>query len=130
MTTIQQKIINPQTPLEKLISDKRRLRRQCAQQKQKLTDDFSYIQENAGSVLLSGVTTLLFPNNKTKKKEETLPVISPNKTVIPSLGVKDYLDIAQGLLPLAWDVTRPFLITWGIKKAQKWFIHHLFKKKK
>ena len=40
---------NRQTPLEKLISDKERIQRQCKRQEQKLNEDFSYIQENAGS---------------------------------------------------------------------------------
>ena len=66
--TMQQINNNPQTPLEKLISDKRRIKRQCIIQKQKLNDDFSYIQEHAGSLLLSGVTSLLFPNSKSEKR--------------------------------------------------------------
>ena len=66
--TMQQINNNPQTPLEKLISDKRRIKRQCIIQKQKLNDDFSYIQEHAGILLLSGVTSLLFPNSKSEKK--------------------------------------------------------------
>ena len=37
---------NRQTPLEKLISDKERIQRQCKRQEQKLNEDFSYIQEN------------------------------------------------------------------------------------
>ena len=36
---------NQQTPLEKLISDKERIQRQCKRQEQKLNEDFSYIQE-------------------------------------------------------------------------------------
>ena len=47
---------NQQTPLEKLISDKERIQRQCKRQEQKLNEDFSYIQENAGSLLLSGLS--------------------------------------------------------------------------
>ena len=68
MQQIQNK---PLTPLEKLISDKERIRKQCVIQEQKLNDDFSYIQENAGSLLISGFTTLLFPNTKSKKTEST-----------------------------------------------------------
>lgn len=132
MTTIHQNKINPQTPLEKLISDKRRLRRQSVLQEQKLSDDFSYIQENAGSLLISGVSALLFPNSKSKKPEENAPATTPDhkNTILPSLGLTDYLGIAQGALPLVWDVARPFLLTWGIKKAQSWLTHRLFKKKK
>lgn len=62
---------NRQTPLEKLISDKERIQRQCKRQEQKLNEDFSYIQENAGSLLLSGLSSLLFPSNKSTTKQTT-----------------------------------------------------------
>ena len=120
---------NRQTPLEKLISDKERIRKQCVIQEQKLNDDFSYIQENAGSLLISGFTTLLFPNTKSKKTESTETATTASQPVTP-IGFSDYLSIAQGLLPVAWDVVRPFLLTWGIRKAQSWFTNLLFKKKK
>lgn len=61
---------NRQTPLEKLISDKERIQRQCKRQEQKLNEDFSYIQENAGSLLLSGLSSLLFPSNKSTTKNK------------------------------------------------------------
>ena len=126
MQQIQNK---PLTPLEKLISDKERIRKQCVIQEQKLNDDFSYIQENAGSLLISGFTTLLFPNTKSKKTESTETATTVSQPVTP-IGFSDYLSIAQGLLPVAWDVVRPFLLTWGIRKAQSWFTNLLFKKKK
>ncbi len=94
--TMQQINNNPQTPLEKLISDKRRIKRQCIIQKQKLNDDFSYIQEHAGSLLLSGVTSLLFPNSKSEKKE-SIPTVSTSETPLSSIGISDYLHIAQGI---------------------------------
>ena len=126
MQQIQNK---PLTPLEKLISDKERIRKQCVIQEQKLNDDFSYIQENAGSLLISGFTTLLFPNTNSKKTESTETATTASQPVTP-IGFSDYLSIAQGLLPVAWDVVRPFLLTWGIRKAQSWFTNLLFKKKK
>lgn len=126
MQRIQNK---PLTPLEKLISDKERIRKQCVIQEQKLNDDFSYIQENAGSLLISGFTTLLFPNSKSKKTESTETATTASQPVTP-IGFSDYLSIAQGLLPVAWDVVRPLLLTWGIRKAQSWFTNLLFKKKK
>ena len=126
---MQQRQNKPLTPLEKLISDKERIRKQCVIQEQKLNDDFSYIQENAGSLLISGFTTLLFPNTKSKKTESTETATTASQPVTP-IGFSDYLSIAQGLLPVAWDVVRPFLLTWGIRKAQSWFTNLLFKKKK
>ena len=126
MQQIQNK---PLTPLEKLISDKERIRKQCVIQEKKLNEDFSYIQENAVSLLISGFTTLLFPNSKSKKTESTETATTASQPVTP-IGFSDYLSIAQGLLPVAWDVVRPFLLTWGIRKAQSWFTNLLFKKKK
>ncbi|WP_298546910.1 hypothetical protein [uncultured Parabacteroides sp.] len=120
-----------QTPLEKLISDRRRIQQECTIQEQKLNADFSYIQENAGTLLLSGVSALLFPNTKAKSKgaESNRPAQTPEAPSM-SLGFADYLSVAQGLLPVAWDVARPLLTAWGIQKVQRWIIKKLFKKKK
>ena len=90
---------NPQpTPLEKLISDRRRIQQECTIQEQKLNADFSHIQENAGTLLLSGVSALLFPNTKTKSKgtESNQPV---HTSEVPSMsfGFADYLSVAQGM---------------------------------
>lgn len=122
---------NPQTPLEKLISDKQRVQEECRLKEQKLNNEFAYIQENAGSLLISGVSALLFPGTKTKNKpaDTRQPAIATDTSSV-SLGLTDYLSVAQGLLPLAWDMVRPFLVTWGIRKAQTWITGKLFRKKK
>lgn len=125
-----QQIINKiQTPLEKLISDKEHIRKQCVEQEHKLNQDFLYIQENAPSLLLSGFSALLFPNTKAKKTDSTQTVAVSNQPAAAT-GLADYLAIAQGLLPVAWDIARPFLVTWGIRKAQSLFTNLLFRKKK
>ena len=113
---------NPQpTPLEKLISDRRRIQQECTIQE----------QENAGTLLLSGVSALLFPNTKTKSKgTESNQPVHTSEVPSMSLGFADYLSVAQGLLPVAWDVARPLLTAWGIQKVQAWIIKKLFKKKK
>ena len=122
---------NPQqTPLEKLISDRRRIQQECTIQEQKLNADFSHIQENAGTLLLSGVSALLFPNTKTKSKgTESNQPVHTSEVPSMSLGFADYLSVAQGLLPVAWDVARPLLTAWGIQKVQAWIIKKLFKEK-
>ena len=120
-----------QTPLERLISDKERIQRQWKRQEQKLNEDFSYIQENAGSLLLSGLSSLIFPGNKptAKSNDKNTASIAAGQPSI-ALGISDYLSIAKGLIPFAWDLAQPFIMTWGIKKAKKWFSNLLFKKKK
>lgn len=122
---------NLQTPLEKLISDKARIQQECQTRQQKLNDDFSYIQENAGSLLLSGLSTLLFPGTKqTKKTNDNNPAtVTPGQSTIP-FGISDYLSLGKSMLPLVWDIAQPLIMTWGLKKAQKWLVSLLFKKKK
>lgn len=119
------------TPLEKLISDKQRLLGECHIREEKLNEDFSYIQEHVGSLLLSGVSSLLFPSTKSHAKKEDSshkPVSTASSGL--SLGMSDYLSMAKGLLPMAWDIAQPMLLSWGIKKAKNWVSHLLFRKKK
>lgn len=96
-----------------------------------MNEDFSYIQENAGSLLLSGLSSLLFPGNKPTTKTDdknTVPVAAGQPPI--ALGFSDYLSIAKGMIPIAWDIAQPLIMTWGIRKARKWFSNLLFKKKK
>lgn len=119
------------TPLEKLNFDKERLQQACHTHEEKLSDDFTYLQENAGSLILSGLSSMLFPSTKSNTSKEASSG-TPDATSTPglSLGMSDYLSMAKGILPVAWDIAQPFLFTWGVKKAKNWFSHLLFRKKK
>lgn len=120
-----------QTPLQKLISDRQRIQQACTVQEQKLNADFTYIQENAGNLLLSGVSTLLFSNGSSKSGTGSKePATKMPGTPSLSLGLSDYLSLAQSLAPVAWEVARPLLTAWGIQKVQTWLIRKLLKKKK
>lgn len=119
------------TPLEILISNRQQLQAKCEKQKQLLNEDFTYIQENAGSLLLSGVSSLLFPPSKGKNANaETKQTKQTTGVPAVSLGLSDYFSVAQSLVPVAWDVVRPLLTAWGLKKVQTWAIKKLFSKKK
>ena len=118
------------TPLEKLISDKQRLSAKCKQQEQKLNEEFSYIQENAGSLLLSGLSAVLFSSPKQKSAAKEGKDTPTTKEPSVSLSVSDYFSIAKGMIPVAWEVVQPIIMTWGLNKAKNWFFNHLFKKKK
>ena len=109
------------TPREKLKAERL--------QEQRLNEDFAYVQENAGSLLMSGLSMLLFPSNKKHTKEQKQTTATTTQVPV-SLGLSDYLSVAQSLLPVAWDVVRPLLTAWGIQKIQTWIIRKLFKKKR
>ena len=122
------------TPIEQLISDKIDLEKRCRTQEKKLNNDFTYIQNNATSLLLSGVSTLFFPSPKTTKNATGKQTVissgaeSDNTTKSP-LSVSDYFTIAKSLLPVAWEIVQPMIIAWGVKKA-KLYILGLFTSKK
>ena len=113
----------PLSPIEILQSEKNVIEEKCRVQKKKLDDDFVYIKENVSSLLLSGVSTLLFPpKNASTKAGNQLAITSgadgQNATKGPALSVSDYFTITKSLLPVAWEVIQPIIIAWGIKKAK------------
>ncbi len=122
----QQTPTKPQTPIEKLLSEKEELRERCALQQKKLNDDFLYVRENAPRLLLSGFTTLLFPDTDRKKASQSTPATKTNNS---SSAAIDYPSIAKELLPVAWSVAKPVLLSWGIRKIQGWFVGFLCGKK-
>ncbi len=122
----QQTQTNPQTPIEKLLSEKEQLRERCTLQQKKLNDDFLYVQKNAARLLLSGFTTLLFPDADRKKATQSSPATKVNN---PSSTAIDYTSIAKELIPVAWSVAKPVLLSWGIRKVQSWFVGFLCGKK-
>ena len=58
------------TPIEKLLAEKQQVQEACRKQEEKLNQTFAFIQANAGSLLLSGFSSLLFPA-KPKGKNQT-----------------------------------------------------------
>lgn len=104
-------------------------------QEQKLSEDFAYIQDNASSLLLSGVSGLLFPprNSASKNEKNALSAHGneahdPTKTTPASLS--DYLAIGKSLLPVAWEIAQPLLLTWGIGKVKSLLFGAFGKKKR
>ena len=122
------------SPIEILQAEKNVIEEKCRVQKKKLDDDFVYIKDNASSLLLSGVSTLLFPpkNASTKAGNQlaiTSDADSQNTTKSSILSVSDYFTIVKSLLPVAWEVIQPIIIAWGIKKAKS-MLSGLFAEKK
>lgn len=124
---------NQQTPLEKLQMEKLRLTKACETQEHKLNEHFAYIQENAGSLLLSGLSSILFsssPNKGKGKSQDSSATDNKESVATPiNIGIGDYFSIAKGLAPLLWDIAQPIVASWGIKQVRKWITNKLFKKK-
>lgn len=105
------------TPREKLIFEKERVRLQCLETEEAISDNLAYVQDHAGSMLLSGVSALFFPKTKTSTKKTAIG--SPSADAHPS-AVSHYLSLAKDLMPGLMDIAKPLLFTWGLKNARKW----------
>lgn len=107
------------TPQEKLIFEKEQIRLQCLQKEDEISERLSYVHDHAGSMLLSGVSALIFPKTKTSTKKSLVPHNTPGAH--PShMGFADYLSIAKDMLPSLMEIAKPLLFTWGLKSARKW----------
>ena len=127
-----------QTPLNKLQAEKRELEALCKKQEERLAVHARYLQDNAGSLLLSGVSALLSSTGapKAEKAESTTqqrphpqsfakrPAAAPAVSGLPMglstlLKVPKMVSIGAGWMPLAWEVAQPLLITWSIKRVKR-----------
>ena len=129
-----QKTNKPLSPIERLIAEKNDINIKCRLQEEKLNKDFIYIKENASSLLLSGLSSLIFSSGSDKKnsKKNDIPLDKDSNGVVQNntYSVNDYLSIAKSLLPVAWEIIQPIIITWGINKAKSLLLGIFSKNKK
>ena len=129
----------PQTPLSKLQAEKHQLEVLCKKQEERLAVHARYLQDNAGSLLLSGVSALLSSSGTPKAEKEKADSASQRQgarsfaqrqaaaPTIPGLPmglstllkVPKMVSIGAGWMPLAWQVAQPLLITWSIKRVKR-----------
>lgn len=119
------------TPLEKLQSDKLYAKIRSEEAAQRLDNNFTYIQDNTGKFILSGISSYLFPGNKAKKEDND----EDSDSLLPALikrkpGINDALTIGTTIIPHLWGIAKPVLLTWGIGKMQSLLLDKLFGKKK
>ena len=115
-----------QTPLERLIADKNRVKQLCEEKGRDINDDIFYVQANAGTLLLSSLSSMLFPSSVGKKVASSGTIEGSDNTQI---SLMEMLPLAKTLFPIAWDVAKPILISWGVKRISNLVVNVLFKKK-
>lgn len=129
---MKQAMIKEPTPLEKLISNKERIKVLSKIQENKMNANVQYVQQNGGKLLLTGVTSAVFPKTQSKitNKVSGSSSLPSAITGLALGGVADYFTKGKHILPLAFSVAQPFLLTWGIKGAKKLIGNLLSGKKK
>lgn len=100
-------------PLARLTAERSRIRRQCRQQEQELDQDWEYIQQHAGSLLLSGLASVLLSGFGSKEKEEEDTQEGRKSSPNPFSGI-------EAMLPVIWEIAKPLLISWGMSKIRTW----------
>jgi hypothetical protein len=104
---------NRLTPLEELRQEKEIIRRECKDSGERLAEHWSYLSENAGSLLFqSAVNAVLgafgFGESKKKKQEET----SISNSLLHGL---------TAYYPVIWDIVQPLIWRYFIRKIKSLF---------
>ncbi|MDR1336215.1 MAG: hypothetical protein LBK22_05235 [Tannerella sp.] len=101
------------------------LQEQCRIRERKLNEDVVYIRDNAGSLLLSGLSWLIAPG--TGRQTDVTPVKTGAAPPASSaFNPADMLSTAKALWPAVREIARPILVSWVINRIGQW----LFKPKK
>lgn len=111
------------TPIEKLLADKIELEAKCRLRETKLNEDFDYIRDNSSRLILSGLSSLLFPSagpKQNKPEEQAVAVVGKNRQSQNNalLAVDNLQVAARVIVPAVWRIVRPVLIKWGINKVK------------
>lgn len=110
------------TPLEALQRRKQELRQQARLQEEKMGDNFRYIQDNGGKLVLHSMTAALIPGKSASQRSSSASG-TPHSGLTNGLigGVSTALKSNTGILPMLWQIAQPFVLTWGIKGVKKLF---------
>lgn len=110
------------TPLEELHREKEIVRRECEMSEYRLKDQFSYLSDNAVSLLFNSAVNSIFGKlgfssriGQSKEKEEEHSQQS-------SLGI--FQNVYNGLAaysPLIWEIVQPMLWRYAAKKIKNLF---------
>lgn len=99
------------TPIQVLTYEKQKLMKQCEQHEQLIGAHLNYIHQHAGSLIIQGVKSILFPS--------TLPNKSSASHHNVDSCLDGYLAQVKSCMPILWEVVRPVLISWGMTKFRQ-----------
>lgn len=80
-------------------------------------------------MLVSGLSSMLFPKGKAAEKTPAADPDAPKTEGKKELSLAEYAAALPAMLPILWQVGKPILLSWGMKKAQRSIVNFFFKKK-
>jgi hypothetical protein len=109
-----------QSPLEALQARKQQLQFDAHRQEDKINADIKYIQQNGVKLALHSVVSTIIPGSFSVQN-------NPSKFSTRALGITDLLmgglscvmKKNNGILSIAWNFAKPFMMTWAIKRIKK-----------
>lgn len=99
------------TPLQQLIADKRSLRRRLREEEQELDEGWQLVRDNAGRLILTGLSRLFFPrrkNTSSASSQENRAGFWQNITD----NLPYYLNMTREGLSIAWLFIKPLYKRW------------------
>ncbi len=118
---------NKTTLLDELRQEKEILRQECAESAARLSEQWEYLSDNAPSLLInsavSGVTNWMGFGSKQNKEKETEVSESTGLMQMAWSGLMAYY-------PLMWEMARPLLWGFAVKKIKSLFSGKKKKKRK
>lgn len=124
---------NKLSPLDELRQEKEIVKRECIESEDRLLDQWSYLSDNAGSLIFNGLVNSIvgklgFSNriggSQAKEKDEEQQDSSP-------LGI--FHNVVNGVsayYPLIWEIVQPMLWRYAMKKVKSIFSGKKKKKRK
>lgn len=109
--------------LEELRLEKAQLVNECAEEKERLLNNFDYAKSNWGRLLVSSV----FSSAKGGVSDVVSLVSGKKKNT--KKGASGIGQMAVSLAPVLWDLVQPMLIGFAIKKVKSTFSRKSKKKK-
>ncbi|MCD7936728.1 MAG: hypothetical protein LUG98_07705 [Tannerellaceae bacterium] len=101
---------------------KREIKQQTKLYEKSIAADVDFLQDHAGSFLLSGATSMFFPGSHKGGK---------HKTAKEEHGSFNFMAMAKSLiLPAALSLAQPLLLSWGLGKAPTWILNFIIKRLK
>lgn len=101
------------TPLERLKAEQQRLEQRCREEQQMLAQEWTYLNENSGRLIRSGVIDLLFPHRR--KVQAGKAQVGFIQNVLNNIPY--YFTIVRENLSVIWMIVRPFYLKW--KRARR-----------
>jgi hypothetical protein len=93
-----------QTPVQKLLADKKRVKAECLAREERISGNILYVQAHSAGFILYSLSSFLFPGVTVESKGESK---------------KEDKSGGNPLFPLLWKMARPFLFTLVIKTVKK-----------